>query len=193
MSATSYGKITAGFLLFLGSAQFITILMAAGAIAPGYSLHENAISDLGVIPATQILFNSSLFAIGLLIAAGGYLFHGAHRKAWITALFLLGGIGAMGAGIFNLSFGIHGIFAFMAFLFINLLTIACERFVKGPLRVVSPILGAIGLFFLALMLAGDMGILAFGAIGHGGTERMIAYPGLLWLLVFGGYLMAAKG
>jgi len=30
----------------------------------------------------------------------------------------------------------------------------------------------------------------FGPIGHGGTERMIAYPAMLWLLAFGGYLMA---
>jgi hypothetical protein len=32
----------------------------------------------------------------------------------------------------------------------------------------------------------------FGAIGHGGTERMIAYPALLWMMAFGGYLMALK-
>jgi hypothetical protein len=30
----------------------------------------------------------------------------------------------------------------------------------------------------------------FGPPGHGGTERMIAYPAMLWLLAFGGYLMA---
>jgi len=179
--------------LFLGAAQFITILMIAGAIAPGYSLHENAISDLGVIGETQFLFNASLFAIGLLIALGGLLFHRTHGKKWVTALFLLGGVGAMGAGIFNLSFGIHGIFAFMAFLLLNLLAIACSRFTAGPLKVISPICGLIGLVFLVLMLAGDMGVaIVFGSIGHGGTERMIAYPALLWMMAFGGYLMAPK-
>jgi hypothetical protein len=42
------------------------------------------------------------------------------------------------------------------------------------------------------MLIGDGGNPAvFGAIGHGGSERMIAYPAMLWLLVFGGYLIAS--
>ena len=35
---------------------------------------------------------------------------------------------------------------------------------------------------------GDAG--AFGVIGHGGTERMIVYPVMLWMLGFGGWLMA---
>ena len=31
----------------------------------------------------------------------------------------------------------------------------------------------------------------FGPIGHGGAERMIVYPAMLWMLAFGGWLMAA--
>lgn len=30
------------------------------------------------------------------------------------------------------------------------------------------------------------------AIGHGGTERMIVYPAMVWLLALGGYLMADR-
>jgi hypothetical protein len=42
-----------------------------------------------------------------------------------------------------------------------------------------------------LMVIGDAGDPAvFGPIGHGGSERMIAYPAMLWLLAFGGYLLA---
>jgi hypothetical protein len=44
---------------------------------------------------------------------------------------------------------------------------------------------------VVLMALGDAGYsAAFGAIGHGGTERMIVYPVMLWLLVLGGYLIA---
>jgi hypothetical protein len=51
--------------------------------------------------------------------------------------------------------------------------------------------GAIGLFFTIVMVIGDSGNPAvFGPIGHGGAERMIAYPVMLWLLALGGYLMA---
>ena len=43
------------------------------------------------------------------------------------------------------------------------------------------------------MVIGDAGnAAAFGPIGHGGTERMIVYPVMLWMLAFGGYLMAAR-
>ena len=34
-----------------------------------------------------------------------------------------------------------------------------------------------------------LGAAAFGPIGHGGTERMIVYPVMLWLVAFGGYLL----
>jgi hypothetical protein len=37
--------------------------------------------------------------------------------------------------------------------------------------------------------SGNPGI--FGPIGHGGAERMIAYPAMLWMVALGGYLMGA--
>ena len=41
------------------------------------------------------------------------------------------------------------------------------------------------------MVVGDGGNPAiFGPIGHGGAERMIVYPVMLWLLSVGGYLIA---
>ena len=56
---------------------------------------------------------------------------------------------------------------------------------------VSFVAGALGLLFVVLMAIGDAGNEAvFGAIGHGGTERMIVFPVMLWMLAFGGYLMA---
>jgi hypothetical protein len=47
------------------------------------------------------------------------------------------------------------------------------------------------LVFVVVMVIGDSGNPAiFGAIGHGGAERMIVYPAMLWMLALGGYLMA---
>jgi hypothetical membrane protein len=187
-------RVYAGILFFLGSAQFLTILMIGEAMALAYSVYGNAISDLGVIGETRALFNTSLFLTGLFIALGGYLFHRTHGKLWITILFILAGIGAMGAGVFNLEFGIHGIFALIAFLFVNFQAIASATLIRGPLKTLSVILGIIGLIALGLHFAGDIGGItaAFGPIGHGGSERMIVYPGLLWLMAFGGYLMAPR-
>jgi len=65
---------------------------------------------------------------------------------------------------------------------------------KGPVassRVVSVLAGLLGLEFVLLMIIGDAGNPgAFGPIGHGGAERMIVYPAMLWMLAFGGSLMA---
>jgi hypothetical protein len=48
--------------------------------------------------------------------------------------------------------------------------------------------------YVAIMIVGDAGNPAvFGPIGHGGAERMIVYPVMLWMLALGGYLMADRG
>ena len=50
----------------------------------------------------------------------------------------------------------------------------------------------LGLAFVVIMVIGDAGNPGmFGPIGHGGAERMIVYPAMLWLMAFGGYLMAS--
>jgi hypothetical protein len=44
---------------------------------------------------------------------------------------------------------------------------------------------------MVLMVIGDAGDpTVFGAKGHGGTERMIVYPAMLWMLAYGGYILA---
>ena len=55
-------------------------------------------------------------------------------------------------------------------------------------------LAFVGLAFVVLMVVGDAGNpAAFGAIGHGGAERMIVYPPMLWMLVLGGWLLRSPG
>ncbi len=185
-------RAIAGVLLFLLPVQFMTVLMAGAAIAPGYSINLNAISDLGVIGATAWLFNGSLFAAGLLNIAGGYFLYRYYGRGWILPVFALAGVGAMGAAVFTLDIpGIHGLFALMAFVFFNVEAIAGSTLVRGPLKAIAVIAGVLGLIFLVTHATSDFGILnLYGPIGHGGSERMIVYPALFWLAGFGGYLMA---
>ena len=62
--------------------------------------------------------------------------------------------------------------------------------IRGPMRAIALGAGAAGLVFVAVMIVGDGGNPdVFGPIGHGGAERMIVYPAMLWLLAFGGYLI----
>jgi hypothetical membrane protein len=86
---------------------------------------------------------------------------------------------------------VHSLFALLAFLFFNIEALATATVLRGSMRIVSALCGLIGLVFTALMIMGDGGNpAAFWVIGHGGTERMIAYPVMLWFTLLGGYLIA---
>jgi hypothetical membrane protein len=181
-----------GILSFVLAAQFMTVIMLAASMAPGYDVAGGAISDLGVIPETAWLFNLSLLAVGVLDIVAGWLLYRLHRRRWILGVSLLAGLGAVGAGLVPLDAGgLHGLFALVAFVGFNLQAIASGTIVEGPMRAVSLLAGVVGFVFVVIMVIGDAGTTAvFGPIGHGGAERMIVYPAMLWMLAFGGYLMA---
>ena len=187
-------ELMSGILLVILAAQFMTVIMLAGSMAPGYDIAQGAISDLGVVDETALLFNVSLIAVGLLNLVSGGLLYRIHGSRWILAIFGLAGIGAAGAGLVPLDASdLHGIFALVAFLFFNIEAIACAAIVRGPMRAISLLAGIVGLAFVVIMVIGDAGNPAiFGPIGHGGAERMIVYPAMLWMLAFGGYLMAKQ-
>jgi hypothetical membrane protein len=183
----------AGALFFVLATGFLMVIMLAASMAPGYDLPGGAISDLGAIDETALLFNVTLVGVGVLNVAGGYLFFRTHRRPWILALFVLAGLGAIGAGLVPLGTSdLHGLFALVAFLCFNLEAIACATVVAGPMRWVSVLGGLVGLTYVVIMVIGDAGNPAiFGPIGHGGAERMIVYPAMLWMVALGGYLMGA--
>jgi hypothetical membrane protein len=182
----------AGTFFLVLAAGFVTVIMLAAAMVPGYDFRGAAISDLGTFPETALLFNASLILVGVLNLTGGYLFYRTHGKRWLLAVFALAGIGAVGAGLFPLDTGgLHGLFALLAFLFFNVQALGTATRLDGAMRTLSILAGGLGLVFVVLMALGDAGnAAAFGPIGHGGTERMIVYPVMLWLVAFGGYLLA---
>jgi hypothetical membrane protein len=184
----------AGLLFFVLAGQFLTVVMLAASIAPGYDNNAGAISDLGVIPSTALLFNAALLIVGALNIVGGWLFFAAHRRSWLLLLYLVAGVGAIGAGIFPLDRGgLHSLFALVAFLFFNLEALGTAAVVRGVMRWISVLAGAAGLLFVVVMIIGDGGnTQVFGAIGHGGAERMIVYPAMLWMLGLAGFLMSGR-
>jgi hypothetical protein len=95
----------AGVLLFALAAQFMTVIMLAASIAPGYDLPGGAISDLGAIPETRLLFNTSLVAVGVLNLLAGAVLSRLHPGRRIVGLFTLAGVGALGAGCFRSTAG----------------------------------------------------------------------------------------
>ena len=176
------------------AAQFMTVIMLAATMVPGYDFRAAAISGLGVVPETALLFNTSLVLVGVLNLVGGYLFYRTHGKRWLVAIFARAGIGAVGAELFPLDMGgLHGLFALLAFPFFNVQALGTATRLDSVMQALSVLAGGMGLVFVVLMALGDAGnAAAFGPIGHGGTERMIVYPVMLWLVAFGGYLLAKR-
>lgn len=181
---------TAGVLAFLG-------IITAETLYPGYSTSENMISDLGateppnsiIIEPSSAIFSAAMAISGLLITVSAYCIYRAFRKRTVTALIALFGVGVLGVGIFNGSYGsIHGIFALIAFVMGGLSAIASYRIGRAPMSYFSVILG--GTALLDIFLYYFMGEASpFMVLGIGGLERWIAYPILLWVTGFGGYLM----
>jgi hypothetical membrane protein len=195
-AAVGRAQAYAGVLLAIVGAGFMTVIMLGASIAPGYDYAGGAISHLGVVPETATLFNVTLLAIAVLNALGGFVLYTQHRRTWLLVPFVLGGIGAFGAGIFPLDTGgLHSLFALAGFVFFNVEAVAVALWVRSrTMKAISLVAGLVGLAFVVIMVIGDAGNTAiFGAIGHGGAERMIVYPVLLWLAVFGGYLLAVDG
>jgi hypothetical membrane protein len=184
----------AGMLFMVLGAAFLTVIMLAASIAPAYDFSGGAISDLGVIDETALLFNALLVATGVLNAVGGYLLYTWHRRRWLLGIYVVSGVGAIGAGLLPLDTGgLHSLFALLGFLFFNLEALGTAVVVRGPMKAVSLVAGFAGLVFVGVMVIGDGGNPEiFGPIGHGGAERMIVYPVMLWLLAFGGYLLGRQ-
>jgi len=193
----------AGMLFFIAVTQFILCLTIAEALYPGYSVSENYISDLGVGPSA-IVFNSSVFLLGLLLLAGTYFLRHSSNFKTVNILLLLMAIGAMGVGVFTKDFTLaHGAVSSMAFFFAGLSAIASFKVLKKPLSLISIILGAMTLGALALF---SSGMIASGSLtsniaynsdfymglGPGGMERMVVYPALMWLAGFGGHLATKR-
>lgn len=179
-------KKTAGALLFFASVQFLLFLVITEASYPDYSVSKNYISDLGV-GSTALLFNTSIFVLGLFIIAGAYFVDKTFTFRPFSILLILAGIGAMGVGIFPEDTGIvHGIFALIAFLFGALSAIVSYKVENPPYSYFSVLLGITALVALVLFMSGT-----YLGLGAGGMERMIAHPVLLWGVGLGGSLIGS--
>jgi uncharacterized membrane protein HdeD (DUF308 family) len=136
---------------------------------------------------------------GLLLIGGAFCTYrafGHSRSSGLLALFLaLFGVGAIGVALFNgsndASLVAHTLFALLTFSTGAAAAIMAFFVERSPFRYFSVALGLVALAGLELViLYGDANPL-FSTIGNGGAERWIAYPSVLWVIGFGGYLMGS--
>ncbi len=186
----------AGAFMFVGGVQFVIGMILAEIFYPGYNVSGNYISDLGatcrdtciIYQPSAFIFNTSAIILGILILLSSYFIWHEFQNYLISILIGLSGLGAFGVGLFPETAGIlHLIVSLIAFLFAALSAIAASRLVKLPFTYFSVVLGIASLAALALF-----GLQFYLGLGPGGMERMIAYPVLLWVIGFGGYLMSPK-
>jgi hypothetical membrane protein len=175
----------AGALLFAGAVQFLIGLVIAEALYPNYSVSGNYISDLGV-GSTALIFNASVFLLGLIVVAGAYFIQHAFKFRVLFVILILTGVGAMMVGLFPETAGVmHSVASLITFLFGGLSAVVSYKVEKPPFSYLSVVLGAMGLVALGLFASGN-----YLGLGVGGMERMIAHPVLLWAVGFGGHLIS---
>ena len=188
----------AGTILFLGTGQFAFFFSLAEIYYPGYSVSFNTISDLGATCSNGVceffqpssdIFNSSIVLLGLsLFLFAYYLWKGSGSKS-LSIFEFFSGIGAVGVGVFNESYGGAHVF-FSAFIFFStgIQALLVYKVAKPPFSYASAVAGLITL--VAIVLYGTH---AYLGLGQGGMERMIVYPALIQGIWFGAYLMALGG
>jgi hypothetical membrane protein len=131
----------AGVLLFVGAVEFVFGLNLAEDLYPGYSVSTNYISDLGancdatcnIVQPSSMIFNSSVFLLGLLVLVATFFIYRAYQTKLLTTLLGLAGIGAMGVGVFTETTpSMHWIVSLIAFLFGGLSAIASYK-IENPI------------------------------------------------------------
>jgi hypothetical membrane protein len=189
----------AGALLASAGAVILMGIITAEALYPGdYTTFDNEISDLGatrppgsiILQPSATIFDVTMVVTGLFIVVAAVLLGRAQQRRFLTSSVALTGVGVFGVGVFPGNVGaIHPWFALLAFLAGGLCGIAGWAASTGVLRWISAVLGATALVTLLYAMFAGLDAPLVSSLGDGGTERWVAYPVVLWLVMFGGALM----
>ena len=187
-NGTNAGRSTlAGAYLFLGATTFWIVNTIAESRYAGFSVRDDTLSRLGALDApTQWLWNAGLIALGLGWIIGMTLLHQGRGRVGRLAFHLVPGVATLVVAMFpsgSVS-SVHTAAALVTFVGGGLVALADSRLVRPPFRYASAGLGAITL--LSIVAAPVL----VPILGDGGTERLVAYPMLIWTVSFGAYAMA---
>jgi hypothetical membrane protein len=186
---------TGALLLVFGAVEFIVGMIAVQSQYAGYSLSQNYISDLGGAHSPWALgFDASVILLGLCAIFGVLLiwdaFDDRPSRGVGLSFVLIGGIGAVGVGVFPettpvLNGAMHDIVSDIAFVGAGIgLTVVSFAMVGGPhWRLSRPFTLLCGLVTLIAIVLFTTGY--YVGLGPGGMERLIVAPILLWAIVEG--------
>jgi hypothetical membrane protein len=202
---TSSGQRThealAGALLTLTGIGVILAIITNEALYPAarhYSTFANSISDLsGTEPPTsymvepnRLIFIGTMAIGGVLLLSAVYLLRQVIQRRRILVGMSVFGVGLLGIAVFpgNVA-GWHPLFALACFVGGSVTAIMSRKILEPPVRSFAAVLGTVALIATFLGLDAFANVVPQTMIGIGGVERWIAYPVLLWLVMFGTALM----
>lgn len=187
-----------GTLSFLAGAVAFMGIVTAEVLYPDYSTRQD-ISDLGsTLPPDPIIhqpsatiFNATMLLTGGLLLVATLFVHRSLRRRLLTVPFGAFAFGVFGVGLFPGNVvPWHGLFALLTFFSGGVTAVLAWRVLDGPFRHLSLLVGLVSLLSLltALFFAETELV---RELGSGGIERWVAYPLLLWVVGFGGYLLGS--
>jgi hypothetical membrane protein len=194
----------AGILFTAGGLLFLLLTTAAESLYPDFSMQNNAISDLAATGVrTFAVEETAVLGLGVCWAIGAYLLLRHTGRTGLMILNILPSVGFLLAGLSpeNVNVVIHSAGALLAFVPGAIVVLLSYRMIRGPFKYFPAGLGAVSLFatfiiFFGYRIIGPCGTCGYQValdklgLGLGGWESMIVYPLLIWLIAFGGYLMA---
>jgi hypothetical membrane protein len=194
--------VAAGVLLTITGIGLIMSILTNEALYPAdrhYSTFANSISDLSgtrppnsyMVEPNRAIFIATMAVCGVLVLVATYLLWPVIQRRRVVIGLGLFGTGLVGIAVFPGNVvGWHPLFAMLCFLGGSVTAVMSRKVLAAPVRYFALGLGAIALVatFFGLETFETTGLQA--TIGYGGTERWIAYPVLLWLVIFGTVLMS---
>ncbi len=196
-SIAGFCMVLSGFIAFMG-------IITAEVLYPEYSTRQD-ISDLGsTVPPNPVIhepsatiFNSTMLVTGALLLVSAYFVYRSVDSRGFPLALAIFGVGAFGVGVFpgNIT-PWHGLFALLTFFTGGITVVLSSQVVSRPFSFLCGLFGGISLlvllsvFFYGLIIGGPHPL---EFLGSGGIERWVAYPLIIWVLAFGGYLLASSG
>jgi hypothetical protein len=184
-----------GLILVAEASFFLIAAILSAAFAPGTALFDSNLSEFGALQSTAASFNVLLIGVGLLNFLAAHFWRRDYSGRLASFIFLLAGIGAVGAGVVNVGIerDVHGAFATVGFFGQLAIPFVLARSASGGVRLITYLSGLWSVAFSLLWVVGMLGFeAAFGTIGKGGTQLLILCPYALWMMDFGIYLLASR-
>jgi len=185
---------SAGILLLIAALQFFMAINLAETQFPGYSSTTDTLSHLGgTIPPVEpsaTIFNISVILLGVLSLSSVYLILKSGGCRLFSSCLAISAVGAVGVGVFPSYTGsFHMFFAILTFIFGSLAVLFSYRLgLNIPMVILSMLTGFTSLLIIITAVLWGLNNQIIIYLGLGGTERLIVYPILLYLLALGGYL-----